>query len=77
MAQDEGGHPYHPELPPRTLAPEDQDIQAEVTLLRTEDGGLREYARSVYFRPQVWYDGSTGMRSWISARPTGLCPAKQ
>jgi translation elongation factor EF-Tu-like GTPase len=44
-------------LPPRTLSPDQRDIQAEVTLLPTQEGGLRSPARSVYFRPQVWYDG--------------------
>jgi hypothetical protein len=28
-----------------------------VTLLQTEAGGLRGPVPSVYFRPQVWYDG--------------------
>lgn len=57
MSQYEAGRGQGPTLPPRTLSPEHRDIQAEVTLLPTEEGGLRSPARSVYFRPQVWYDG--------------------
>lgn len=57
MAQDEDGRAHGLVLPPRTLTPEYRDIRAEVTLLRTEEGGLHGPVRSVYFRPQVWYDG--------------------
>src|SRR5262249_47942605 len=57
MTQDEDEHAHGPVLPPMTLLPEHRDIQAEVTLLPTEEGGLHGSVPSVYFRPQVWYDG--------------------
>jgi translation elongation factor EF-Tu-like GTPase len=57
MTEDEGGQVSRSFLPPRALMPEHRDIVAEVTLHPTEHGGLHGPARSVYFRPQVWYDG--------------------
>lgn len=56
MAQDDTGPAQGPGLPSRALAPELRDIQADVTLLRTEEGGLRGPAQSYYFRRQVYYD---------------------
>lgn len=38
------------------MDPEFHDIEAEITFVRTEDGGRRGPARSGY-RPQCYYDG--------------------
>lgn len=58
MAQDDVGRVQGPGLPSMALVdPEQRDIQADVTLLRTEEGGLRGPAQSYYFRRQVYYDG--------------------
>ena len=57
MAEDKAGSDRGPSLPPRTLPPESRDVQAEVTFLATEQGGLQGPVGSFYFRPQVWYDG--------------------
>ena len=56
MAQDDAGRAQSLRLPSMALDPEQRDIQADVTLLRTEEGGLRCLAQSYYFRRQVYYD---------------------
>ncbi|HEY1389457.1 MAG TPA: hypothetical protein VGF38_13010, partial [Ktedonobacterales bacterium] len=56
MAKGDPGREQDPRLPSRALDPEQRDIQADVTLFQTEEGGLREPAQSYYFRRQVFYD---------------------
>jgi len=56
MAQDDEGRAQGPGLTPMALDLEQRDIQANVTLLRTEEGGLHGPAQSYYFRRQVYFE---------------------
>ena len=57
MTQDDDVRHARPRLLPKRLSPDQRDVQAEVTFLRTDEGGYHGPVQSYYFRRPISYDG--------------------